>query len=616
MSRWSLSKKLITTTNALVAFALVSVSLIISSKLVSKFKDTIGKQIDVLADVNAAVAGPLVWNLDTANLKSMADRVAGKGSVDAVLVFNDKGESMIKDGPKPEDLEGKPFIEKDLKNDAAVIGKLKLYYNESILAEARKEAYLLTVLFVILGQILVTAGVFIFARRLNFSISGIIQRLQGTSNLTKTQSDTLSTSAGTMSDAANSQASAIQETTATLEEMRALGQTSAAHAKNSYDRSADSYTMTVSAREKMKEMQEYIEKMSKNSDDTQEQMRKTNENMADIVKTITEIKAKTNVINDIVFQTKLLSFNASVEAARAGEHGKGFAVVAEEVGQLASMSGSASKEIAMLLDGSLTRVTQLASETKTRAEIIGLQNQEQMAKTEQTASELNVVFDQIVENNEQVKVMMNEVSTSIQEYANGVKNIAEAMLSLDRVTQENADVATRVAENSTSMQGEASNLNLVVLDLEAEIFGSDGHATPAVADEKSPVKDKSFKLPKFSLFRKTAKNTSVKNTPVKKSGVPTPPSKPATKKQAPVAAKPQSTPTVKAQTKPTATAPESAAPTTPPATKKSANIVPLSKPSKASPITIKKASGDSSGSHQTTDGLTVPSRGDKRFEDL
>ncbi|MBC7465119.1 MAG: hypothetical protein H7256_03945 [Bdellovibrio sp.] len=48
-----------------------------------------------------------------------------------------------------------------------------------------------------------------------------------------------------------------------------------------------------------------------------------------------EIGNKTKVINDIVFQTKLLSFNASVEAARAGEHGKGFAVVAEEVGKLA-----------------------------------------------------------------------------------------------------------------------------------------------------------------------------------------------------------------------------------------------------------------------------------------
>lgn len=49
------------------------------------------------------------------------------------------------------------------------------------------------------------------------------------------------------------------------------------------------------------------------------------------------IKGKRKVINQIVFQTKLLSFYASVEVARAGESDKGFAVVAEEVGNLATM---------------------------------------------------------------------------------------------------------------------------------------------------------------------------------------------------------------------------------------------------------------------------------------
>ena len=69
-------------------------------------------------------------------------------------------------------------------------------------------------------------------------------------------------------------------------------------------------------------------------------------NMAHI---INEISKKTVVINDIVFKTQLLSFNASIEAARAGVHGKGFAVVAEEVGKLAQLSGEASNEIDSLL---------------------------------------------------------------------------------------------------------------------------------------------------------------------------------------------------------------------------------------------------------------------------
>ena len=81
-----------------------------------------------------------------------------------------------------------------------------------------------------------------------------------------------------------------------------------------------------------------------------------NESLSELSKTllvIQEIANKTKLINEIVFQTKLLSFNASVEAARAGEHGKGFAVVAEEIGKLAKVSGSSSEEIAKIVERSI-----------------------------------------------------------------------------------------------------------------------------------------------------------------------------------------------------------------------------------------------------------------------
>jgi len=69
-----------------------------------------------------------------------------------------------------------------------------------------------------------------------------------------------------------------------------------------------------------------------------------------------------SVINEQAFQTNLLALNASIEAARAGEHGRGFAVVAGEVGKLAKRSGSAAKDIELLIKDSVSATTDFISE--------------------------------------------------------------------------------------------------------------------------------------------------------------------------------------------------------------------------------------------------------------
>ncbi|MBS1984951.1 MAG: hypothetical protein JST16_12350, partial [Bdellovibrionales bacterium] len=182
-------------------------------------------------------------------------------------------------------------------------------------------------------------------------INGVVRRLRGfSSELGAEASSVLSTSneigssSQSLASASTQAASALQQTAASIEEMTAMVKKSTENAAKSNQVSSESLASVNRGKSSLDEVIRAIDEINQNNTRIMTETEESNRQITDIVKVITEIGAKTKVINDIVFQTKLLSFNASVEAARAGEHGKGFAVVAEEVGNLASMSGNAAKE--------------------------------------------------------------------------------------------------------------------------------------------------------------------------------------------------------------------------------------------------------------------------------
>lgn len=202
------------------------------------------------------------------------------------------------------------------------------------------------------------------------------------------------------------------------------------------------------------------------------QIDETNKEIEKIVHIINEIGNKTKVINDIVFQTKLLSFNASVEAARAGEHGKGFSVVAEEVGNLANMSGKAAQEITQMLESSIKTVENIAKDSKEKIGVLLSASKTKVETGVGIAKESEQVLHEIVDSVASVTKMISDISHASNEQAQGVQEINKAVAQLDQVTQQNTQGAAHAANAASELAQEAEELNNLVLKLKKLIDGA------------------------------------------------------------------------------------------------------------------------------------------------
>ena len=150
----------------------------------------------------------------------------------------------------------------------------------------------------------------------------------------------------------------------------------------------------------------------------------TTDAMNEIDKEVNAINEAITVIDQIAFQTNILSLNAAVEAATAGEAGKGFAVVAAEVRNLASRSAEAAKEIKILV------------ETATKKADQGKKISEDMISG----------YKMLNENISQTIELIKGVETSSKEQLAGIEQINDAISSLDQQTQQNAMVASQTYE--------------------------------------------------------------------------------------------------------------------------------------------------------------------------
>ncbi len=251
---------------------------------------------------------------------------------------------------------------------------------------------------------------------------------------------TLTKNMNEIANAANSQAASLEETAASLEEITS-------NIRNNTE-------TTV-------KMADYGEKVKHSVTVGQQLANSTAKSMEEINEQTTAINEAITVIDQIAFQTNILSLNAAVEAATAGEAGKGFSVVAQEVRNLAARSAEAAKEIKELVE----RAQVKANEGKN------------------IATNMIEGYNLLNENIGKTIDLIENVTVASKEQSTGMVQINDTVNNLDKITQENAQNASQadvIAKKTLEIS------NMIIEHADAKEF--DGKESIQIRKETTDLK--------------------------------------------------------------------------------------------------------------------------------
>ncbi len=223
-----------------------------------------------------------------------------------------------------------------------------------------------------------------------------------------TNANVLSQNMEGIANAANSQAASLEETAASLEQITS-------NIRNNSETAI--------------KMANFGNKVKESISAGQNLANKTVVSMEEINSQTSAITEAITIIDQIAFQTNILSLNAAVEAATAGEAGKGFAVVAGEVRTLASRSAEAAKQIKELVENA----------------------QKKTQEGKNIASDMIQGYSQLNENINITLDLIKNVTTANKEQSVGITQINDAVNNLDQITQlnaQNASAANEIAQET------------------------------------------------------------------------------------------------------------------------------------------------------------------------
>ena len=231
-----------------------------------------------------------------------------------------------------------------------------------------------------------------------------------------------------ISNGAHEQASSVEKVASTLEQMAAMTQENSKSTLEIDSMSTRTKELAALGNRSVDRLQDAMQNILNSSKRTEE-----------IV----------NTIQEIAFQTNVLSLNASVEATKAGEAGKGFIVVANEVRDLAQRTSQGAKNIISLIDESRRYVEEGVT----------------------SVTEVQTTFDNIFNRIQKLAETTKAIANALSEQVSGVEQVKSSVEQIDHVVQLNVANTQEGATAAEKLHAQSYELEQTIQDLRTIVYG-------------------------------------------------------------------------------------------------------------------------------------------------